>query len=791
MKKIFFLCLLSMGLTGMAQQANDPVTPRKNRFTVSGYLTEKGSGELLTGVTVYRKHSNEATSSNAYGFYSITLAASDTLDLCFAMVGYAPLTLRLELNKDLSLPIELKPINTLAEVEVVAKQNETISQDVNMSKIDLSVEKVKEIPALFGEKDVLKVLQLLPGVQKSREGSSGFYVRGGGPDQNLIILDDATVYNVFHLFGFFSLFNGDALKSVELTKGGFPAHYGGRLSSVIDMQMKEGNKEKMEGEVGIGLISSRFTLQGPIVKNKCSFLVSGRRTYIDALITPFLPKERKGGYYFYDLNAKLNYVLGPKDRLFVSGYFGKDKFYSRSKTSSIRSDVGIDWGNATATARWNHIFGNKLFANTSLVFTDYRLNISNETQSEVSSFGLFYTSGIRDYAVKIAFDYLPTPKHSIKFGYHGIYHQYRPGAEVLRGSLAPDSVKKPLLMEAFENAIYVEDDWRISKNWRLNAGLRFTHFSIKQHQVFNPEPRLSARYLLTETFAIKASYALMNQYMHLLSNTGVGLPTDLWVPATKKAPFMRSQQLALGIAKDFANKAYDLSVEGYYKDMQNVLGYKEGAGFLDALGSNRGEGTNWEDKVTSGQGWSYGVEFFLRRNTGKFTGWIGYTLSWTEFQFDEINFGKKFFAKYDRRHDVSLVGVYKLNKRVTFSATWVYCTGNAITLPVSSYQANIYGPGYTPNNPSSLNQASLYNVQDYGNQRNAQRMSAYHRMDLGIQFHKERKRYTRTLEIGIYNVYNRHNPFYYFISTDDKGEQQLMQISLFPILPSISGTWKF
>jgi hypothetical protein len=795
MIKYLIICFVNLVVfTGFSQNtppSQNVSLKRVTKFTISGVIVEKGSGELLAGVTVYRKGSSEATSSNPYGFYSITLPAVDTLDLVFALVGYEAHTVKLKLDKNINISMELRPLNKLEEVEIIAKKNETLSNDVQMSKIDLPIEKVKEIPSLLGEKDVLKVLQLLPGVQKSREGSSGFYVRGGGPDQNLIILDDATVYNVFHLFGFFSLFNGDALKSVELTKGGFPARYGGRLSSVIDMQMKEGNKEKLEGEAGIGIISSRLTLQGPLLKNKSSFLVSARRTYIDALISPFLPKERKSGYYFYDLNAKVNYILGAKDRLFLSGYFGKDKFYSNIGSSGFRSSTGINWGNATATARWNHIFGSKLFANTSLIFTDYKLNISNESKTDISVFSLFYTSGIRDYSFKMAFDYLPHPKHTMKLGFHGIYHQFRPGAEVVQGTFNQDSLKSPSLMEAFENALYVEDDWKISAKWRANAGARLSHFNIKNQHFFNPEPRLGIRYLITSTFSLKASYSLMNQYMHLLSNTGVGLPTDLWVPATRKAPFMRSNQVALGVVKDLEKKDFDISLEAYYKDMQNVLGYKEGASFLEALGANKGEGNNWEDKVTSGHGWSYGAELFVRKNSGKFTGWIGYTLSWTELQFDNVNFGKKFYAKYDRRHDISLVGVYKINRRMTLSGTWVYGTGNAITLPQNSYQANIYGPSYSSNNPSPLNQASLYNIQDYGQQRNAQRMSPYHRMDIGLQLHKQKKRYTRIIEFSIYNVYNRQNPFYYFIGANDKGDQELMQVSLFPFIPSISGTWKF
>lgn len=762
----------------------------QSKFTISGYVTEKGSKENLPGVTVYQSNSNNSTISNAYGFYSITLPQADSVELVFGFIGYLTHKQKVQLNKNISLNVELVSNNQLEEVEVVAKKNEAISQDVQMSKIDIPIEKIKEIPALFGEKDVLKVLQLMPGVQKGSEGSSGFYVRGGGPDQNLIILDDATVYNAFHLFGFFSLFNGDALKSVELTKGGFPARYGGRLSSVLDMQMKDGNKEKITGEGGIGLISSRLTLEGPIIKNKCSFLVSGRRTYIDALIYPFLPETTKVGYYFYDFNAKINYVINDKDRLYLSGYFGQDKFYLRLKDQNSKTNAGLDWGNATTTARWNHLFSSKLFANTSLIFTDYKLQISTETKDPFNDFNLRYTSGIRDYVVKTNFDYIPNPQHYVKFGLQSIYHQFRPGAIVLKSSAISENFNSKTLYEAFENGLFIEDDWKITDKLRANVGFRLSNFIIKTENYINPEPRASLRYLLTKDFSVKASYALMNQYMHLLSNTGIGLPTDLWVPATKKAPFMQSQQGAIGLSKDFLSKGIDVSLEGYYKEMNNVLGYKEGASFL-SVGENNGQTVSWENNVTSGKGWSYGGELLVRKNTGRFTGWVGYTLSWTELQFDALNFGKKFYARYDRRHDISVVGVYKIQDRVTISATWVYGTGNAISLPLNTYVANTFGLPFSPGNNTSLNQGANFQVEDYGQQRNAYRMGAYHRADIGIQFYKKFKHYTRVIEVSAYNAYNRQNPFFYYIDVDSQNREQLMQVSLFPILPSISWTWKF
>lgn len=760
----------------------------QKNVTVSGFITEEGSRENLPGVIIYQKNTNFATTSNAYGFYSLSLPPCDTAEIIFSMIGYRQIIHRLKLRKDTTLQINLSQGQAI-EVTVTTNRKESISQDVQMSTIDIPVEKIKQIPALFGEKDALKVLQLLPGVQKSGEGSSGFYVRGGGQDQNLIILDDATVYNAFHLFGFFSLFNGDAIKSIELIKGGFPARYGGRLSSVLDIQMKDGSKEKIKGEAGVGLISSRFTLEGPIIKDKCSFLISARRTYIDALIYPFMPSTTKGGYYFYDMTAKVNYVLGQKDRLYLSGYFGQDKFYFNVKSGSATTSGGLDWGNATGTARWNHVFSSRLFANTSLIFTNYVMRIKNEMKDDFGSFSLLYNSGIRDYSIKTSFDFLPNPQHYIRFGIHGIYHRFTPGAMTIKGSFISEEIKSKSLLESFENAAYIEDDWKINKVLRINTGGRVSVFTLKNTTYVNPEPRLSVRYLSPKDIAIKASYALMNQYMHLLSNTGIGLPTDLWVPATTKARYMTSQQVAMGVTKDFVEKDIDISIEGYYKEMKNVLSYKEGASFFTVQGEN-GTPRSWEDNVTSGRGWSYGSEFLIRKKEGKFSGWIGYTLSWTQLQFDALNFGKKFYARYDRRHDISVVAIYKHSEKWTFSATWVYGTGNAITLPLNRYSVNNYSSPLT--GISISNQGFVGEVQDYGQQRNAYRMSPYHRLDLGVQYtSKVNNKINKTFEFSIYNAYNRYNPFFYFIETDQNGDQKLMQITLFPILPSVSWTWKF
>lgn len=761
------------------------------KYTISGFIGEQGSKESLPGVNVYAPKLKVGAVTNNYGFFTLTLPA-DSVELLVTYVGYKTQVFKLDLNKNIQLDIPLQHSVDLKEVEVSADKLENISDEVQMSKIDLPVEQIKNLPALLGEKDVLKAIQLLPGVQKGSEGSSGIYVRGGGPDQNLIILDDATVYNATHLFGFFSLFNGDALKSVELTKGGFPARYGGRLSSVIEMQMKDGNKEKIHSEVGIGLISSRFTIEGPIIKNKASFLISARRTYIDILAQPFIRAATDGvktGYYFYDLNAKLNYVLNYKNKLYLSGYFGKDKFYLKDEEDAdYKMEAGLSWGNATGTLRWNHLVNEKIFSNVSLIFTDFLFDISNNYTYRGDFYNLRYYSGIRDYSIKWDIDYSPNPKHYIKGGVFGTYHYFRPSALVSESSNAAENMNRKTRIDTYETAIYAEDDFKINEKWRASGGIRLSNFNVRTKSYVNPEPRIALRYLLKPDLSLKASFATMNQYLHLLSNSGFGLPTDLWVPATDRIKPQQSQQVALGLAKDLTIKeaVFMVSLEGYYKKSRNVIGYIEGASFLDVDPTESSTDFTYEDIVTTGNAESYGAEFFFQKKFGKLTGWVGYTLSWTWLQFDELNFGKRYPARYDRRHDLSIVGIYKLSDHITLSATWVYGTGNAITLPLSSYQAT---------QQNSRPSAGYYNtsvtVNDYG-EKNSFRMAPYHRFDIAIQFHKKKEKYERTFELGVYNAYNRKNPFFYYTEYNNSTSQtKLKQVSLFPIIPSISWTWKF
>lgn len=789
--------------------ANITLAQAPTRYTISGYIKEKGSGELLPGVSVYIKGAKIGTQSNNYGFYSLSVSHAEKLSIVFSFVGYQPQSIELTLQPKNELNIDLQPVSQdLDEVRVVANapEQQKVSEQVQMSQISLPIQQIRDIPAFLGEKDVLKVLQLMPGVQKGAEGNAGIYVRGGGPDQNLLILDDAPVYNAYHLFGFFSVFNGDALKSVELTKGGFPARFGGRLSSVIEMQMKEGNKEQYHVEGGIGIIGARLVAEGPISKNqKSSFLVSARRTYLDILTQPFIPKESKGSrYYFYDFNAKLNYDFGQKNRLFLSGYFGQDRLFARDFQEKSSLEAAIEWGNTTATVRWNHLYNERLFSNLSLIYSNYNFQTANQ-QSNISiagfnNFSLYYSSGIRDIGIKVDFDFIPSPTHTIKWGGLLTQHRFTPSAIELQDDVASrykDAVEN---IDAAETGIYFEDTYRPIQNLRINLGLRHSSFSTPKQTYQNFEPRIALAWTLPKDWAIKSSYAVMNQYIHLVSNSGASLPTDLWVPSTDLIHPQNSKQIALGMAKDFTEKQFAITLEGFYKTMQNIVALKEGSSFilngnLDRFTRSKAQERPWEENITAGKGHSYGAEFLLQKKSGKFSGWVGYTLSWIIHQFDELNFGKEFYPKYDRRHDLSLVGIYHINPKVTLSATWVYGTGNVFTIPVSTYQTYSHIPGL-----SDVGISQYYNssreIPDYV-ERNNFRAIPYHRFDIGVQFHKKMKKgHLRTWEFGFYNLYNRKNAYFYtFKSVYDPvtqtTEKSLAQYALFGIIPSATYSFKF
>ena len=766
---------------------------QNKKVTVSGYIKEKKSKELLIGVNIYLEGTQTGTVSNAYGFYSLTIPEHKAT-IIYSFVGYKPVKIPFGFDKDTVINIILDPNIELSEVEIYAERDK-ISDQAKMSVVSIPIEQIKQIPALLGEKDVFKVLQLMPGIRSGSEASSGLYVRGGGPDQNLTILDEAPVYNSMHLFGFFSVFNGDAIKSIEMYKGGFPARYGGRLSSVIDMTLKDGNKQKFGGEGSIGILSSRLLLEGPIVKNKSSFMVSGRRTYLDIMARPFMNLEDgTAGYYFYDLNAKVNYEISDKDKIYLSGYFGRDKFSGGYEDHYGSEKYRLFWENATSTLRWNHQFSNKLFSNTSLIYSNYQFVIDIEEKYQTDYFHLNYKSGIRDLGVKSDFSWIPSPDHYIRTGFAVTNHLFTPSAVVLEAS-SQELNKKVQELNSIETSLYFEDEWRIIPQLKMNAGLRFSNFNHKAKSYFGLEPRLLLSYMFTDMFSIKASYAEMNQYVHLLTSSGVGLPTDLWVPATDIIGPQHSRQIALGLAHDFENPSFTISLEGYYKTMNHIISYKEGSSFLMIEDPEENKDDfHYEDAVTTGDGYSTGLEFLLQRKFGKLTGWIGYTLSLTKYKFAELNNGKEFFPRHDRRHDISVVAIYKHSKAVTLSATWVYGTGDAITLAQSNFNAFTHNP---LNNGSKdiYNQYGYFNAKhaNYYGEKNSFRMEAYHRLDIGVQFHKTLKwGGERTIEVSLYNAYNHYNPFFYYTSYDYiKKQNVLKQFTLFPILPSVAYYLKF
>lgn len=775
------------------------------KSTLSGYLKDSETGEALIGARVYIDSLKTGAVANIYGFYSLTLP-NGTHDILFSYVGKDPVKTRVTLDADLELDINLKPIGTLDAVVITGQKKE--QETTEMSTIELSMDKVKTLPVLLGERDIIKTAQLLPGIQSGSEGSSGIYVRGGGPDQNLILLDGVPIYNANHLFGFFSVFNADAINQVKLVKGGFPAEYGGRISSVIDIRMNEGDMKKIHGEGSIGIISSKLMLNGPIIKDKTSFMISARRTYIDLLARPLIKQankannqgtenEVKGGYFFYDVNAKLNHIINSNNRIYFSAYLGDDKFYidekyqynntvgGVNKTFVEETNGGLKWGNKIMALRWNHKFGPKLFSNTTVNYSEYRFttgfgsdtyekgNKKNPTQS----FSFEYLSGINDWGGNMNFYYYPAPNHEVQFGVGETYHTFKPGVNQLKisddGSSDLDTSFGSSRTYAHEFYAYVQDDFKLTRRLMANLGVHFSNFYVREKLYNSLQPRASLNFKLDEKSSIKASYAKTTQFLHLLTNTSIGLPTDLWVPVTDSVPPQQGNQVALGYTRELP-KGYRISTEGYYKTMQNLIEYKEGASFF---GSNQ----NWENLIEIGRGYSYGAEVLFEKKTGKTTGWIGYTLSWTNRKFENLNDGKEFPYRYDRRHDVSVVVTHKFNDRIDVGLVWVYGTGNAVTLALQKY--NSIGDG-------EYGETEVNHIAE----RNGYRMPSYHRLDLGVNIHKDKKWGQATWSIGVYNAYNRKNPFYLqvgYLQNSFNDKKVLKQISLFPILPSISYSFKF
>lgn len=767
--------------------------------SLSGYLEDLETGESLIGANVLIKELNIGCSTNNYGFFSLTIPKGEYTIIC-SYIGYDNINRKIIINKDKSEKFKLSPSSfQIDEVTISTKKEDYNIKSSDLGNVELEVKKLEKLPVLMGEKDILKTLQLLPGVQSGSEGSSGFYVRGGGPDQNLILLDEGTIYNASHLFGFFSVFNSDAINDINLIKGSMPANYGGRLSSVLDINMKDGNKKRFSGRGGIGLISSKLTLEGPIKKDTSSFIVSARRTYIDILTKPYLDTTEYAGngYFFYDLTSKFNYRFSNKDQIFISGYFGKDVFTFNSPDWGF--NMKIPWGNSTGSIRWNHVFSNKLFMNSSLIFSNYKFEFS-ATQN-VEGNNLYQSrlySGIRDWNFKQDFNYYLNPRHTLKFGINNTYHIFSPSNfDASLDSL--DISTNDIRYYAHEGAIYINDEFNLNEKILINAGIRlstFTHFGpferyikdgsnnlgalstdstinynswepIKTYYGF--EPRFSSRYLINEKSSLKFGFNQNYQYIHLTSLSSSSLPTDVWIPSSSIIKPLIGRQYSIGYYRNFNNNKYEFSLEGYYKNMENLIEYKENYIPGTSIGTD-----NVDNNLVSGDGQSYGFELFFSKNIGNLSGWIGYTWSKTTRKFNELNKGLEFYSKYDRTHDLSIVANYQISKRLNFSTVFVYATGNTLTLPESAF----------------LIDGDL--ILEWG-ERNSHRMEPYHRLDIALTLDGKKKgNYQSSWSFSIYNVYNRQNPYFiYFDVNDDNFGLTAKQVSLFPIIPSISWNFKF
>lgn len=769
----------------------------QEKFTLSGNVKDLTDGEDLIGLTIFVKElPGTGTVSNVYGFYSLTLPKGE-YTIQYSYVGYKTQEFKINFNQNIKKNIELgSDANDLEVFEITAEKEDENIRNTEMSVTKIDMKEIENIPVLFGERDVMKTIQLMPGVATGGEGSAGFFVRGGSTDQNLILLDEAPVYNASHFLGFFSVFNSDAIKDVKLYKGGMPAEYGGRLSSVMDIKMKDGNSKKMAVSGGIGLISSKLTIEGPIVKDKGSFIISGRRTYVD-VFTKLSSNEatKNTELYFYDLNLKANYRLGEKDRVFLSGYFGKDVL-------GLQDQFGIDWGNATATLRWNHLFNEKLFSNTSFIYSNFNYKIGiDAAEFEIAS-------KIQDLTIKEDIDFFLNDKNTIKFGGSVVHHTFAPGEFSSTGELNNINELAIEKRYSFENGLYISNEQKITDLLSVTYGLRYSNFTqvgpgeiytynedgsisdttnYSSGQIVSAynglEPRISTKLQLNEFSSLKASYARSNQYLHLLSNSSAGSPTDTWMPSSNNIKPEISDQVALGYFRNLKNNTYEFSVEAYYKVIDNSIDYKNGA----EISLN----PTVEGELLFGEGRAYGTEFFLKKRKGKFTGWISYTLAKSEIKFEDLNRGEWYSAKQDRTHDLSVVGMLTLSERVKLSSTFVYYTGNAVTFPTGKYQID--------------NQTvNLYS------DRNGSRMPSYHRLDIGLTLENKKYKEIKNLETGkiervkkkfesswnfsIYNLYSQDNAFSLSFEENPRNpsETQITQLSLFPNpLPSVSYNFKF
>ena len=750
------------------------------KHSLHGTIKAKGTGEVIIGATVSVTGHPIGTVSNEYGFYSLTLPQNDYTSTISA-IGMKSQQVKVSLNKDVKLDILLEEeVTNLQEVTVKASSTGRSLKNPQMSVEKINVHEVRTIPVLFGERDILKTIQLLPGIKSAGEGNSGFYTRGGSADQNLILLDEAPVYNASHLLGFFSTFNSDAIKNVTLYKGTMPAQYGGRLSSVLDIKMNDGNNQDFAVSGGIGLIASRLNVEGPLQKDKSSFLVSARRTYADVFLKLGDSSLKKTKLYFYDLNTKMNFILGDKDKIFLSGYFGRDVL-SQDKVA------GINWGNATGTFRWNHIFNKKLFSNTSLIYSNYDYKIDVHTES--TDYGIL--SRIRDWNLKEDLQLYANANNTVIFGINSIYHTIKPGEISVTGNTG--TVTQGLQDRySLDNAIYANNSWRINNKWNLTYGLRISAFTILGEGDYytlddtgkvidtthygpgeivktylNAEPRVAASYQLNSVSSLKASYTRNTQNLHLISNSVSSSPTDKWVASTNIIKPEISDQVAIGYYRDLKNQKYEINVETYYKTMQNQIDYRDGAEVFtnEAI----------ETQLLYGKGRAYGIELLLKKKTGRLNGWISYTLSKTERKIDGINNNQWYNARQDRTHDIAIVAMYQLNEKWTLSANWIFYTGDAVTYPSGKYTID-------------------NEVYFYYSERNGYRMPNYHRLDIGATKQLTRgKRFSSELNFSVYNAYGRANAYQISFreSETDPDKTEAVKTSLFTFVPSISYNFKF
>jgi CarboxypepD_reg-like domain/TonB-dependent Receptor Plug Domain len=783
--KHFFIFLLFFLIQNLTAQKN---------YTISGYVEDEASGERLIGAAVYDSMARIGTVTNNYGYFNLSNPPNTEgpTYLHISYIGYQTERLTLNIRGDTTLNIKLSTKNTLQAVEVNAQKQDHIEDRVQMSQVTIPIEQIKRMPMILGEADVLKSLQFLPGVKAGTEGTAGIYVRGGSPDQNLIIMDGVPVYNPAHIGGLFSIFNTDAIKSVSILKGGFPARFSGRLSSVVEVNTKDGDKKDFHLNATIGLLTTKLTLEGPLIKGKLSYMISARRTYYDVILASLFTNEsesngikdvRQTKINFYDLNAKFNYVYNDKHSFYFSMYNGNDVYKRLESTTSVSGsqsyEQGFSYGNLIGSLRWNWLVKKNLFLNTTFYNSSYGYNFTDLNKNQQSGkpeekLGIDYVSSVSDWGFRSDFDY-NLPNSRLRFGVNGVKHGFRPSETTISQSRERDTLIGAGYSSGLEFSAYVEDELKWGQ-LSANVGLNMAMYYVRGETFFAPQPRISLSYPAFDG-AVKLSYANTTQFVHLLTNDALGLPTDSWVPAVPNIGPQLAHQVAVGYAKTLSN-GVELSIEGYYKKMNNLISYKEGSSFLT-------QDPDWEKKIVQGSGEAYGIEVLLQKNVGKNTGWISYTLAWNNRQFNDINRGEIFPFKFDRRHEFAIVFSRQLSKKVTFSANWTFATGNAITIP-----KQIFTYAY----PSFEFYVPLKQYV-YGN-RNDYRTKPLHRLDVSFEFYKKRKKYERRWNLGLYNAYSNDNPFYFYIrSSGDSFERSskysVVQATLFPVLPSVSYSIKF